>query len=117
MVRSLTGEEAVSRSRFIRHVPLKRTSALRPVSKKTRAQKQKLDAARAEVFERSHGECEARTPVCTLWAEHAHHRKLRSQGGEHSGANEIAVCRACHVFIHARPSLSYERGWLVRSSA
>lgn len=51
--------------------------------------------------------------VCTYTPEHWHHRRMRSQGGGHHVANGLAVCSACHSRIHATPSFSYERGFLV----
>lgn len=50
-----------------------------------------------------------------------HHRRLRSQGGDNSASNLVCLCHACHNgstgAVHAQPSLSYERGFLVRSWA
>ena len=51
--------------------------------------------------------------LCTGRAQHTHHRVLRSQGGDNSPANLIAVCLNCHTQIHANPGESYCRGYLV----
>lgn len=47
---------------------------------------------------------------------HIHHRKLRSQGGDHSPANLLLLCDDHHRAVHASPGLAYELGFLVRSS-
>lgn len=47
--------------------------------------------------------------------EHLHHRKLRSQGGQHTVVNLLHCCGSCHSRIHAHPAESYLRGLLVRS--
>lgn len=72
--------------------------------------------ARAMVRERSGGVCE----VCgTARATNYQHRKNRSQAGEWSVVNGLDVCGSgttgCHGWIHANPTKSYERGWMVHS--
>lgn len=59
--------------------------------------------------------CDVRAEGCTGRAVHTHHRKRRSQGGDGSPANLLAVCLNCHQQIHDHPALAYERGWLVHS--
>ena len=44
-----------------------------------------------------------------------HHRKIRSQGGEHTKANLVWIHDYCHRYIHENPTLAYRLGWLVRS--
>jgi len=44
-----------------------------------------------------------------------HHRKLRSQGGEHTEANLLWVHDSCHTAIHQYPRAAYLCGLLVRS--
>ena len=67
------------------------------------------------VHERADGACEAMIPgVCVGAMQHFHHRKMRSQGGEHTVHNGLGVCHACHAYIHANPAWSYERGLLIR---
>ncbi len=46
---------------------------------------------------------------------HCHHRKLRSQGGDNSMSNLIALCGLHHHAVHHAPQLAYELGYLVRS--
>lgn len=59
--------------------------------------------------------CEVRAEGCWGHASQTHHRKLRSQGGGNEPENLARVCTPCHVFLHANPAWSYERGWLVKS--
>jgi hypothetical protein len=70
------------------------------------------------VIERADYACELMKPgVCTGRGEQIHHRKLRKHGGEHSLANCVLLCRACHhEWVHAHPAWSYEAGWLVKSN-
>lgn len=74
-----------------------------------------LRAGKLSVGIRAMGVCEAATEVCTGEVQHTHHRKLRSAGGSHDPRNLLAVCHACHDFVHANPDLSYEHGWLLHS--
>lgn len=68
-----------------------------------------------EVHARSEGVCEAMIErVCEWCGQHMHHRKLRSQGGEHTAENILFVCAACHHHLHMNTASSYERGLLVR---
>lgn len=65
------------------------------------------------IYERAGGYCEA--GGLPLSGEVAlHHRKLRSQSGEHTVANLILVHGDCHRAIHANPHRSYELGHMVR---
>lgn len=41
-----------------------------------------------------------------------HHALMRSQGGQDTLEDMIAVCRAHHDWIHANPARSYELGLL-----
>ena len=60
--------------------------------------------------------CEAMVPpVCTGAGEHLHHRQLRSQGGEHTANNVVAICSACHEWAHRNPRQAEARGLIVRS--
>lgn len=73
---------------------------------------------RVEVFSRANYMCEimSRESECTGRAEHAHHRKLRSQGGKHTVANIVGICHKCHDFVHGHPAIAYTNGWLVKST-
>lgn len=70
------------------------------------------------VIARADGHCEAMIIAagCTGRAEHLHHRKLRSQGGEHTVENVVHICHRCHRWIHHHPAQSYEWGLLVKGS-
>lgn len=55
----------------------------------------------------------------TGWS--VHHRKLRSQGGDNSLSNLVALCghgsAGCHGYAHARPTRARrEGGWILRST-
>lgn len=43
----------------------------------------------------------------------AHHRKLRSRGGQDSACNLAALCGLCHRRIHLRVSWATEQGFIV----
>ena len=48
----------------------------------------------------------------------AHHRKLRSQGGQDDLDTLVCVCAPCHlVTIHGHPAQAREHGWIVPSHA
>lgn len=71
---------------------------------------------RRYVLARNGGYCEAKIErVCTLRAEHAHHLRMRSQGGDDTPGNLLAVCGACHDHIHRHPEWAYGEGLLYRS--
>ncbi len=56
---------------------------------------------REALWRRCGGACEVRAIGCWGHAEHPHHRRLKAQGVDHSLANLLAVCAACHRFVHA----------------
>jgi hypothetical protein len=67
------------------------------------------------LIHRAGGWCEAATPVCPGLGVSAHHRKLRSQGGDNSLENLLWVAVKCHRWIHDHPKESYEKGWMVKA--
>lgn len=76
-----------------------------------------LAKARRAVYVRSQGLCEARCcDGCTGQYEQAHHRRRRSQGGNDTPANLVAICGPCHDYIHRHPAEAEELGLLKRSS-
>lgn len=81
-----------------------------------RVRRVEYEKQRRYVFARANSKCEARTEACTGNAEQTHHMLRRSQGGTDEPGNLLAVCSACHDWIHAHPSLSFEHGWLYRST-
>lgn len=76
-----------------------------------------LAHARRDTESRAGGRCEARTEKCTGRGCQAHHILRRGQGGPDELGNLLWVCNECHLFIHANPKLSFERGWLRRREA
>lgn len=110
------GAEAASRSR--RNGPaVKRGGPLRRQSK--RAAERGTDdipaPVRAVVLQRARYRCEAQIdPRCDVdYGLELHHRLRRSQGGEHTAANLVAVCRPCHRTIHSHVAASFEAGLLI----
>ncbi len=71
---------------------------------------------RDELHQRSGSMCE----LCALArATNWHHRKNRSQGGQHVLSNALHLCGSgttgCHGMVTESPERAYERGWSVRS--
>lgn len=63
---------------------------------------------------RSGGACEALTDACWGPPEHPHHRRAKGpHGPDHSLPNLLAVCSACHRFLHARPDWSRRHGLIL----
>ena len=81
-----------------------------------RQRAEEMHAARSVLMARSLGRCEAAvSPQCTGVGAHAHHVRMRSQGGTNEPENLLLVCLFCHSHIHHNPADSYERGFLKRS--
>ena len=77
--------------------------------------KQEFERAERECLKRAKHICQARVPnVCMVRAVQAHHKKLRSQGGDNSQDNLLATCRDCHVYLHNHPVECYENGTMTR---
>src|SRR5699024_3524176 len=70
------------------------------------------------VNERAGGICEIINieAGCTGYREQLHHRKLRSQGGEHTVENLVGICHRCQYWRHAHPAIAYANGWLVKGA-
>jgi len=73
---------------------------------------------RDALIERCKGYCEAcGKPMTDNWA--LHHRKLRSQGGDNSLSNLMAVHHDCHNLgtksIHLNPEWAKKNGYIVSS--
>lgn len=65
---------------------------------------------------RAGGECE----LCGIRLQgrwEAHHRKLRSRGGQDSACNLAALCFLCHRRCHQHVAWSEEQGYIVSSYA
>jgi hypothetical protein len=69
-------------------------------------------ALRALVRDRAGGMCECcgdrLSPIFQ-----AHHRKLRSRGGQDSAANLAALCGLCHRRVHSHVTWATEQGFIV----
>lgn len=48
---------------------------------------------------------------------HAHHRRLRAQGGTWALSNVAALCQPCHLAVHDSPWQAVQDGWIVPSYA
>ena len=98
----------------LKRTPLKRTQ--KPIKRTAVKRRVKTDGAlvksRKVVAERCQGGCEGRTAVCTGMAESVHHVLRRSQGGGHDPSNLLALCTACHQWVHANPAKAIELGLL-----
>ena len=82
-------------------------------SSKVKKFAEELEKMRPLVAARSRGRCEGRVPgVCTGQAEHVHHIKLRSAGGDNTLANLKALCHPCHTWTHANPAKARAVGLL-----
>jgi hypothetical protein len=106
---------------------VKRADAFEPIPKpeprrKAKAARKRREhtggqIVRAEVAARSGGLCELGLEGCRVKADCFHHRLRRSHGGPDTAVNLLHLCNdGCHAFVHANPRLSYERGWLLRST-
>lgn len=69
-------------------------------------------SVRQQVRERSEGTCEVQAQGCKARAIEMHHRKRRSQGGEHVALNLIHACTSCHGLIHREVAWAKEHGYL-----
>ena len=93
---------------------------MRQRSAKKAAKDRELDAVTPLLEARSGGRCEFRSGHyddirCDELADHRHHIRMRSQGGDHSLENLLHVCDHHHRFIHMFPALSYEHGYLAHA--
>ena len=91
-------------------------NGLRSMTTKRRARERQLANSRRVVLLRSGGQCEGRVAdTCTGVGIHAHHRRMRSQGGSNEPENLAWLCLPCHAHVHANPEQSYELGLLLHS--
>lgn len=96
----------------MRRSPLKRRSSRKAVSDAALAEARRL------VEWRACGYCELNTPACPPQPHRgtvAHHRLMRSQGGNVHDPELMAWgCDRGHRWVHDHPAASYEAGWLIR---
>ena len=96
--------------------PAKTIKAVRP-----RRRKPGIEKRAPEVYTMLLARCEGRCELgisreCSGRFEHPHHRLMVSHQGPDELWNLLAVCAACHRAVHSEPSVSYERGWLLRAT-
>lgn len=91
-----------------------RSSGLSPMGRKAQRFAAEFEAAKPTVLLRSGGFCEARTPVCTGFGQHVHHKAGRVGKGVNKPEMLLHVCFACHSHIHGNPAESYEHGWMCK---
>lgn len=85
---------------------------------KYRAKRVEYEKQRRYVLARNGGYCEAHIEsVCAGRAEHAHHLRMRSQGGDDTPGNLLAVCAPCHEHIHHNPEWAYGAGFLFKRTS
>lgn len=74
-------------------------------------------ALRELVYRRAGGRCEAcGDPLVKgqgVRGWHAHHRKLKSRGGQDSASNLAALCSYCHRRMHGHSHFATEHGFIV----
>lgn len=94
---------------------MKRRSRLNPVSKRRRIRDRDYQRARAAVYERARGFCEARYHAdgCSGLCQEVHHLAGRGGDDPHRLDNLLGVSSACHRDIHANPDRSYQLGLMV----
>ncbi len=96
-----------------RRTPLARaTTPMRRSAMKAHPASRSNATVREMAVRRTAGRC----VLCRDAADHAHHRKMRSQGGPDEVENLIPVCPACHEQIHHHPEWAYLHRLLIRST-
>ncbi|MGI5414285.1 HNH endonuclease [Actinomadura luteofluorescens] len=102
--------------------PLTRKGPLRSQSRGKRLRKSKIldprpdiSEQRETVYDRAGGHCDLCGQPLSWSSFQCHHRKKRSQGGDDSLPNLMALHGSCHHDrVHARPKWAYDRGFMVR---
>jgi hypothetical protein len=97
--------------------PIQRRTPLRSGTKRMKPLKRApmSKSLRQEVYDRSQGLCDRHGLALSEDAWHAHHRKLRTRGGQDSMENLVALCPPCHDLVHANPLYAEETGFMVHS--
>ena len=87
---------------------------MRKISDKAREKQAARAACIRDVRKRAGYRCEARIHgVCTGAAEHTHEKVMRSAGGSITDPdNCLAVCSACHRFIHENREFAAKEGFI-----
>ena len=77
-----------------------------------RPAKQIDPALKRDIYRRQQGLCACcGRPLPVYWP--AHHRQLRSQGGQDSVCNLVGLRPSCHRTVHNHPARSAEFGYIV----
>jgi hypothetical protein len=104
----------MKRSPLQRKTPLKSSSTI----KRGKPIKTKVKAVPKDIYQQvlaRDGGCVARPLVPEVRCAgriDPHHALMKSQGGQDTLDDLIAVCRSHHDYIHANPARSYELGLL-----
>lgn len=96
--------------------PARRTR-LRRISRRKRSALPEWRRVRGIVWARCGGRCECCGAVLPPKGWHAHHRQLRSQGGQDTPENLLALTDTCHDRIHLQRAVSEALGHIVPSHA
>lgn len=117
----------MKRTRLTRRTPLRPTYWVRGKGRRKNGARRSPTAengtatwhkTRVWVQDRANGRCEARVDaVCTVRGVHAHHVRLRSQGGSDGPENLLWVCQPCHTWIHDHPADAAALGLIARRAA
>ena len=82
---------------------------------KRRASTRAMKAVRPVIYERAGGVCEVCRVGIWFTTFEAHHRKLRTRGGDDSPENLLALCSRCHKWVHDNPAEATALGYMVSS--
>ncbi len=99
----------------MKRTPLERRTPLRRVSlKRQRVNRERRELVRSELTRRPRCEAGHLTPAsCSGYATDIHEPLTRARGGSIlDPANTVAICRACHDWIHDNPQSATRIGLL-----
>jgi hypothetical protein len=99
----------------MKRTPLQRRTPLRRVSlKRQRVNRERRELVRSELMRRPRCEAGHLTPAsCSGYATDIHEPLTRARGGPIlDPANTVAICRACHDWIHDNPQSATRIGLL-----
>jgi hypothetical protein len=99
----------------VKRTPLERRTPLRRVSlKRQRVNRERRELVRSELMRRPRCEAGHLTPAsCSGYATDIHEPLTRARGGPIlDPANTVAICRACHDWIHDNPQSATRIGLL-----
>lgn len=93
----------------MKRTPLKRKKWMNRVSPRRKRQTQAYGDIRKELL--------AKYPVCIVCMD-ARSVEIHHKNGRHNYRlidvkNLVPICRSCHNYIHQRPGIARQNGWLV----